>query len=211
MNLGMAHRLVFGNIFGMTGQVSIGFRVGRYLPSTFTTMLTRVSYLLVQELSPPFLVQPLNRYKIYDVETSGDIHGSYEICFLLNDAAQALSTLMDLDSPRRVTVKAYKAFDFRFTNLPQLTIIQLVNPVADFRGRLLGDIKRAIGEIDVDFFENKAIKCPANDYLSTLELDDTRGKIIILFGASYPCLTNLCSNLDSSTTNAATTRARSES
>ena len=79
-------------------------------------MPTRVSYLLV--LQPMTMVG--NRkpaYEIQDIETSEDIYPHHEIRMLLNDATRAITYMMDLDSPRRVSVRCYKALKFLFSKI----------------------------------------------------------------------------------------------
>ena len=69
--------------------------------------------------------------------------------------------------------------------IPGLCVfIQLLNPIAAFRGQSLGDIKRELGEINHDFLENMAAKYSGNDELSLLQANDMQGKVLILFSAS---------------------------
>jgi hypothetical protein len=67
---------------------------------------------------------------------------------------------------------------FRENSLAYVSLFSFYTPS---RGQSLGDIKRELGEINHDFFENKVAKYSANDDLSLLQANDMQGKVLILF------------------------------
>ncbi|CAA7270365.1 unnamed protein product [Cyclocybe aegerita] len=116
--------------------------------------MPQITYLLVQE-------QTSTAYRIHGLGISKDIPNTSKIQALLDDAAEAACARMGLDLAQGVTLIVYKA--------------------SDFRGRLLSDIKRELGEINEDFLDNKAAECPHRGELSLLEADDNQGKVLVVF------------------------------